>query len=138
MLLQLPIFPSLLPSALHPPSNLHAPPLNSCSWVVHLSFLASPFPILFLTSPVHFLPTIYATYSLYLFPHSLLPFPSDNLPCDFHFCYSFPVLVVCLVCFCFWGFCCCCFVLGSVVDICEFVVISLFMFWIFFFLDKSL
>ena len=32
--------------------------------------LASTFPILFLTSPIYFVTIIYATYSLYLFPHS--------------------------------------------------------------------
>ena len=39
------------------------------------SSLASPFPILFLASPVYFLPTIYATYSLCLFPPLSLPTP---------------------------------------------------------------
>ena len=36
-----------------------------------------------------------------------------------------------------WGFFCFVF-LGSVIDSCEFVVILLFLFLIFFFLDKSL
>ena len=106
------------------------PHLSSCPWAIHVSYLASVFPILFLTSPVYFLPTIYASYSLYLFPHSpLCPVPTDNPPCDLHFCDSVPVLVVCLVCFCF---------LGSVVHSCEFVVILLFIFFIFFCLHKSL
>ena len=34
-------------------------------------------------------------------PFSSLPLPTDNPPCDLHFCDSVPVLVVCLVCFCF-------------------------------------
>ena len=64
--------------------------------------------------------------------HSSLPLPlHENPPCDVHSCDYVPVLVVCLVCFIF--------VLGSVVDRCEFVVILLFIFLIiFFFLDKSL
>ena len=33
---------------------------------------------------------------------SLLPLPTDNPPCDLHFCDVVPVLVVCLVCFCFF------------------------------------
>ena len=50
-----------------------------------------------------------------------------------HFCDSVPVLVVCLVHFCF------CFFLDSVVDSCEFVAILLFIVLIlFFFLGKSL
>ena len=88
-------------------------PLSSCPWVIHLSSLASPFPILFLTSP-YFVPTNYA-YFLYLFL-SYSPYPTDNPPCDLHFCDSVPVLVVCLVCFCF-GFRC------VVVNNCEFAVI---------------
>ena len=109
--------------------------LSPCPWVIHISSLASPFPILFLTSPC-----LFCTYHLcFLFPvsfsHSLpSPFPADNPPCDLQFCDSVPVLVVCLVHFWF-----CFHFLGSVVDSCEFVVILLFIFLIFFFfLDKSL
>ena len=69
-----------------------------------------------------------------LIPSTFSPnvLPTDNPPCDLHFCGSVPVLVVCLVCFCFYLF------LGSVVDSCKFAVILLFIFLIFFFLDKSL
>ena len=60
MLLQLSHFLPFIPlcpvSLPHPHS-----PLGSCPWVVHVSSLASPFPILFLTSP-YFVPTIYASY----------------------------------------------------------------------------
>ena len=45
-------------------------PLSSCPWVAHISSLASPFPMLFLTFP-YFVLTIYVSHSLYLFPHSL-------------------------------------------------------------------
>ena len=61
--------------------------------------------------------SINASYFLiHLSPFSL---PTDNPPCDLHFCDSVPILVVCLVCFCFYF-------LGSAVDSCEFVVILLF------------
>ena len=47
-----------------PPHTLTLSPFSSCPWVVHISSLASPFPILFLPSPVYFIPTICASYSL--------------------------------------------------------------------------
>ena len=87
--------------------------LSSCPWVVHISSLASSFPILFLPSPC-----LFCTYHLCFFFHvtfppiSRLPLPTDNPPRDLHFCDSISVPVVCLVCFCF---------LDSVVDSCEFV-----------------
>ena len=109
MLLQLSHFPPFIPPHLAPhlppsfPSP--APPLSSCPWVVYISSLASTFPILFLTFPcrlssdhlcylfsVHF-PPLYSSHS-----------PADNLPYDLHFCDSVPVLVVCLVHFCFYFF----------------------------------
>ena len=68
---------------------------------------------------MHFMPTNYASSSLYLFlPIPAFPLPTEIPPCDVHFSDSVPVLVVCLV-FVF-NF------LGSVVDSCEFVVILLF------------
>ena len=108
MLLQLSHFPftTVLPAHPLPPTFPH---FSSCPWVLHMSFLASTFPILFL--PSH---CLFSTYYLcYLFS---VPFPAlspshspvDNPPCDLHFCGSVPVLVVCLVCFCF--------VLGVVVN----------------------
>ena len=128
MLLQLSHFPPFTP--LHPAHHLPTtlPHFSSCPWVVHISSLASTFPILFLTSPCLF--STYHLYYLFFVPflHPPTHSPTDNLPCDLHFCGSVPVLVVCLVCFC----------LGSIVSSCEFVVILLFIFFIFFFLDKSL
>ena len=50
-----PFAPSL-PGTPLPSSNS---PFSSCPWVVHLSSLTYPFPILFLTSP-YFVPTNYA------------------------------------------------------------------------------
>ena len=76
--------------------------LSSCPGVIRINFLASPFPILLLTSPC-----LFFTYQLcFLFPvpfpaFSPFPFPADNPPYGLHFCDSFPILVVCLVCFCF-------------------------------------
>ena len=100
MLLQLfcfflPFLP-LCPVPLLPPA--FSTPLSSCPWVVHISSLASPFPILFLTSPCLF----YNHQLCFLFPVTLppiLPFLhlTDNSPRDLHFCDSIPVLGVCLV-----------------------------------------
>ena len=75
MLLQLSHLPPFTP--LHPAHCLPPtfPPYSSCPWIIHISSLASTFPILFLPPPVYFLPTIYATYSLYLFPLSPPPTP---------------------------------------------------------------
>ena len=84
----------------HPPTSI--PPHPISSWVIHIRSLASPFPILFLTSSC-----LFSTYHLcFLFhvpfpPFSLLPLPADDPPCDFHFWESLPVLVVCLVYFVF-------------------------------------
>ena len=131
MILQVVPFPPPLYSSLPcTPHQPHSLPLSSCPWVIHISSLASPFPVLFLTSLCLFCTYHLCFFSLHLLPHS--PLPTDNPPCDPHFCDSVPVLVVCLVCFYF------CF-LVSVVDSCEFVVILLFIVLIFFFfLDKSL
>ena len=106
MLLQLSHFPPSLHPAHHLPPTF--PPYSSCPWVIHTSSLASTFPILFLPSPC-----LLSTYHLcYLFyvpfpPLSPSHSPIDNPPCDLHFCSCVPVLVVCLVCFCF-GFRCGC------------------------------
>ena len=84
------------------------PTYSSCPWIIHISSLACTFPTLFLPSPC-----LFSTYYLcYLFS---VPFPSlspsqspiDYPPYDLHFCGSVPVLVVCLVFFCF-GFSCGC------------------------------
>ena len=125
----LPLYPhTTLNAAPHPPG---IPLLSSCPWVIHISFLASPFLILFLTSPCLFCTHHLCFLSPVPFP-PLCPLPTDNPPCHLHFCDSVPVLVVCLVCFCFYF-------LGSVLDNCEFVVILLFIVSIIlFFLDKSL
>ena len=92
-------------------------------WLLHFLYCSYP-------PPVYFLPTIYATYSLYLFPFSPAPTP---LLITLHVI-SISVILSCSSCLLslFWGI-----FLGSVVNTYEFVVILLFIFLIFFFLDKS-
>ena len=132
MLLQLsqfflPFIP-LHPASPYPPA--FPSPLSSCPWVIHISSLASQFPILFLTSPCLF----YAYQLCFLFPAPSPPFSLSPPPLvTLHVISIFVILFCssCLLSFCF------CF-LGSVVDSYEFVVILLFMFFIFFFLNKSL
>ena len=108
MLLQLSHFPPFTPLRPAHPLPPIFPPYNSCPWVIHISSLASTFPIQFLPSPC-----LFSTYHLcYLFSVPFPPlFPShspvDNPSCDLHFCGSVPVLVVCLVCFCFCFRCGC-------------------------------
>ena len=91
---------------------------------MHISSLAFPFPILFLTSP-YFVPTNYAL-SLYLFPHSL-PSPSLLITLQMISHNPLSVLLICLVWF-----------LDSVVDSYVFIAILMFIVLIFFFLNKSL
>ena len=101
-------FIPLSPSSLQPTSSSIPAPLSSCPWVIHISSLASTFPILFLPSLC-----LFSTYHLcYLFSVPFPPLspshsPVDNTSCDLHFCGSVPVLVVCLVCLCFCFRCGC-------------------------------
>ena len=74
MLLQLfqffPLYP--LPPGNPIPSSSH--PLSSCPWVIHVSSLATPFSMLFLTSPCLFVPA-----NLY-FLTPAPPFPTFSPP----------------------------------------------------------
>ena len=73
MLLQLSHFPPFTPCHPDHPLPPTFPPYSSCPWVIHISSLASMFPILFLPSPC-----LFSTYHLcYLFsvPFSPLPLP---------------------------------------------------------------
>ena len=103
-----PFPPPFIPLCSAHPVPPTSPSFSSCSWVIHTSSLASTFPILFLTSPC-----LFSIYHLcYLFSVPFPPFspfhsPTDNPPCDVHFCDSVPVLVVCLFCFCFCFRCGC-------------------------------
>ena len=132
MLLHLSHFSPFIP--LHPAQPLPPtfPHYSSCPWVIHISSLASIFPILFLPSPCLF-STYYHLCYLFSVPFPCLSpsySPVDNPPCDLHFCGCVPVLVVCLVCFFF--------VLGVVVNNCEFAVFFTVHIFNFFFLEKSL
>ena len=102
-----PIFPPLPPLHLTHPLPSTFPPFSSCPWVLHINSLASTFPILFnLPLLIFYLPfmlLIFCTFSPSLPSHS----PTDNPPCDLHFYDSVPVLVVCLVFFCFCFRCGC-------------------------------
>ena len=71
MLLQLSFFFSpLYPSACMTPASSDFPH-SSCPWVIHISSLASPFPLLFLTSPC-----LFCAYQLcFLFPVPFLHSP---------------------------------------------------------------
>ena len=104
MLLQLSHFFPFIPlcPALPLPPAFYS--LSSCPWVLHINSLAYPFPILFLTSPLYFVPTIYAAYSLYLSPQ--LPPPPPHWEASM---WS-PFLWFCS--------CSSCLFLGSVVDSC--------------------
>ena len=89
-----PIFPPFI-LFLPAPSSTSIALLSSCPWVIHINSLASSLPILVLTFPC-----LFSTYHLsYLFSVTFLPFSppltTDNPPCDFHFCDSVPVLIVC-------------------------------------------
>ena len=98
-----PILPLYSPPPCIPPPK-RIPPLVH---VIHTSFFASAFPMLFLTAAC-----LFCTYYLcFLFPvpfplFSPLPLLIGNPPCDLHFCDSVPVLVVCSVCVCLFRFRC--------------------------------
>ena len=113
--------PPLFPSTLHTPFHLHCPPPQFMSIGRTYKFFGFYISYTILTLPL----------SILYLPFMLIPCafpPTDNPPCDLHFCNSVSVLVVCLVYFCF--------ILGSGFNTCEFVVILLFIFLIiFFFLD---
>ena len=132
LLLQLSQFFSFIPllSALPPsPSSISHPP-QFMSMGCTYKFFGFSISYTILNCPL----TILCLSILLLIPCTFSPIlllPTDNPPCDLHFCDSVPVLVVCLVYFCF--------VLFFRFSCCEFVVILLFIFFIiFFFLDKSL
>ena len=124
-----PFFPCYSPpSSTLIPSSI--PPLSSCPWVLHISSLASPFSILFLTSPC-----LFCTYKLcFLFPVPFPSFsPSSSLLITLHVISISVILFLfsCLFSLFLFLFC-------SVVNSCKFIVILVFIVLIFFFLDKSL
>ena len=116
MLLQLShLFSPLNPPLLCAPPPTSTPPPQFMSMGYTYKFCGFSISYAILNFP------LFCAYQLcFLFPvpfppFSLLPLPTDNPPCDLHFSTSVPVLVICLVCFCF---------LGSVVDSCYFTVHS--------------
>ena len=119
----LPLLSTHLPSSnAPPPAPVHVH--GSCIyvlWLLHFLYYSRHPPILYL-SIMFLAPSSFSPFS----PSSL---PVDNPPSELHMYDSVPVLVVCLICFCF---------LDSIVDSCEFVVILTFIVLIFFFLNKSL
>ena len=122
-------FPPLPPSTQQASLLQAIPPHHSsCPWVMCISSLATPFPILYFTSP-----WLFCGY-LFVLPNPLTssPIPHNPLPSCNHqnaLCIhdSVSVLLVCLLCF-----------LHSIVDRYIFFAILLFMVLIFFFLNKSL
>ena len=115
----------LLPATPH--SLRQSPHRCSCPWVMCISSLATPFLILYCTSP-----WLFCNYHLFLIPSPLDPFPHTSLPSanlQNALCIqdSISVLLVCLVCF-----------LDLIVDRYVFIDILLFIVFTFFFLNKSL
>ena len=74
-------FSPLFPSMLHPLTLLYSTPLSSCPWIVHISSLASPFPILFLTSPTSILCLPIMLLIPYTFP-PFFPYPTELITFD--------------------------------------------------------
>ena len=70
------------------------PHLSSCPWVIHISSLASPFPILFLTSPCLF----WSYHLCFLFPVPFPPFSSSPSPLITLHVISVSVILVCSSC----------------------------------------
>ena len=99
-----PLFPPLLPSTLHPPPN-GIPQSQFMSMGCTYKFFGFYISDTILNLPLFILYLLFMLLSLCTFPPSPLPLPTDNPPCDLHFCDSVPILVICLVCCC----CCCCF-----------------------------
>ena len=117
------IFPLWLPSIQHPPFCQAIPHHCSCPWVMRISSLATPFPILYFTSPwlfCNYLFVLLNRLTSYSFPYTPLPYGNHQYP----LCIQDSVSVlVCLV---------------SIVNRFVFFAILLFTVLIFFFLNKSL
>ena len=132
MLLQLSQFFPLCPN---PPSTLHSltqsPYFCSFPLVMHVSSVATPFPILYFISPHGYSVTTYLYFlilsPLHPFPHTLPSSANHQNALCIHDSVSVPLFVsVCLVCF-----------LDSIVESYVFAILS-FIVLIFFFLNKSL
>ena len=104
-----PISPPLSPLCLVPQNPPALSPLCSCPWVVHTSYLSSLFLNHFWSLPVYFMPTKYASYSLYV-SHSILPLPLYSSPPPPHWNLSVwsSSLWFCSCSSCLLSFCSCC------------------------------
>ena len=128
MLLQLSWYFPLCPHPSSTPHSLRQSPHHcSCSWVIHISSLAIPFPILYFISPWQF----YKYLFVLLNPLIYSPIPSHPLPSGNHqnatCIHDSDSILLCLVCF-----------LDSIVNRYVFIAILLFIVLILFFLNKCL
>ena len=91
------------------------PPASSMSMGCTYKFFgfSISYNVLNLPLSILYLPSMLFNLCTFLPPFSLLPFSTDSPPGDLYFCDSIPVLLVCLVCFCFSVF------LDLIVDSCE-------------------
>ena len=92
------------PPCISPPS--HVPPLFFMSMGHTYMFFGFCIFCTILTLPLSIFYLPFMLLTLCIFP-PLSPSPVDNPPCELHFCGFVPVLVVCLVCFCFCFRCGC-------------------------------
>ena len=95
-------FPPFIPLYPEYPLHSHSSPLVHVrgSYIYKFFSFYISYTILNLPPSIFYLPfmlLILCTFPPLSPSHS----PIDNPPCDLHFCGSVPVLVVCLVCFCF-------------------------------------
>ena len=121
MLLQLSQFFSLCPPPPSTPQSLRQSPHHGpCLWVMCISSLATPFPILYFTFPWLFCNYLFVLLNSLIsssIPHT--PLPSGNHQNALCIHDSVSVLLICLVCF-----------LDSIVDRYIFIAILLFIFFI--------
>ena len=129
----------LLLSWFSPPSPLPRPPPStayslspsphhcSCPWVMCISSLATPFPILYFTSP-----WLFCNY-LFILLNPLAFSPIPHTPS-----YLTTIKRSGYPWFCLYSSCFLSLFLDSIVNRCVFIVILLFIVLIFFFLNKSL
>ena len=100
MLLQLFQFPPFAPSTQYPHSLRQSPHYCSHPWVMRISSLATPFPILYFISPWLFCNYLFVFLNpLTSSPIPLYPLPSGNHQNTLHIHDSVSALLICLVCF---------------------------------------
>ena len=93
-----PKFPALTPPSSTPHSLKQSP--YTCPWVMCISYLATPFPILYFASPWLFCNYLFILHTLLTSsPLSPASLPSSKHQSALCICDSVSVLLVCLVCF---------------------------------------